>query len=119
MIDEEKCNHCGRCIGKCHFQALASGTYGYKVYIGGRWGKRVAQGQALRRVFASEDEVIAVLEKALLLYRDQGITGERFADTIARLGFENVEAQLLDDALLTRREEILGAEKHLVGGATC
>lgn len=119
VIDEEKCNHCGRCIGKCHFQALASGTYGYKVYIGGRWGKRVAQGQALRRVFASEDEVIAVLEKALLLYRDQGITGERFADTIARLGFENVEAQLLGDALLARREEILGAEKHLVGGATC
>ena len=65
----------------------------------------------------SEQEVLDVLEKALLLFRDQGIPGERFADTIARLGFENVEAQLLSDDLLRRKEEILG--KHTVGGATC
>lgn len=79
----------------------------------------MAQGRALRRIFASEAEAVAVLEKALLLFRDQGITGERFSDTIERLGFEAVEAQLLDDSLLQRREEILGAEKHLVGGAAC
>ena len=65
----------------------------------------------------SVQEVLDVLEKALLLFRDQGIPGERFADTIARLGFENVEAQLLSDDLLQRKEEILG--KHTVGGATC
>ncbi len=118
-IDAAQCNHCGRCVGKCPFHALESGTYGYRIYIGGRWGKHVAQGRALRRIFASEAEVVAVLEKALLLFRDQGITGERFSDTIERLGFEAVEAQLLDDSLLQRREEILGAEKHLVGGATC
>ena len=41
----------------------------------------------------------------------------RDRDTIARLGFENVEAQLLSDDLLRRKEEILG--KHTVGGATC
>ena len=62
---------------------------------------------------------MAVLEKALLLFRDQGITGERFADTIARLGFDNVEQQLMSDDLLNRKAEILGAEKHTVGGATC
>ena len=77
----------------------------------------MAQGQALHKVFPSEQEVLDVLEKALLLFRDQGIPGERFADTIARLGFESVEAQLLSDDLLQRKEEILG--KHTVGGATC
>ena len=77
----------------------------------------MAQGQALHKVFTSEQEVLDVLEKALLLFRDQGIPGERFADTIARLGFENVEAQLLSDDLLQRKAEILG--KHTVGGATC
>lgn len=119
VIDPAACNHCGRCIGKCPFHALDDGAYGYRVYIGGRWGKHVAQGQQLSRVFRSEDEVTAVLEKALLLFRDQGITGERFSDTIDRLGFEQVEAQLMSDDLLRRKEEILGAEKHLVGGATC
>ena len=118
-IDADRCNHCGRCVGKCPFHALDDGAYGYRVYIGGRWGKHVAQGQPLSKVFTSEEEVMGVLEKAILLFRDQGITGERFADTIARLGFENVEAQLMDDSLLRRKEEILGGEKHLVGGATC
>ncbi len=118
-ISEEKCNNCGRCVGKCPFHALEEGTYGYKIYIGGRWGKRVAQGHALSRIFETEDEVLEVLEKSILLFREQGKTGERFADTIARIGFENVEAQLMDDALLKRRDEIIGAKLHLVGGATC
>lgn len=89
-------------------QGAGDGAYGYRICIGGRWGKKVAQGQALHKVFPSEQEVLDVLEKALLLFRDQGIPGERFADTIARLGFENVEAQLLSDDLLQRKAEILG-----------
>ena len=119
VIDPAVCNHCGRCVGKCAFHALEQGTYGYKVYIGGRWGKNVAQGRTLHQIFTSEAEVIEVLEKTILLFRDQGNTGERLAETIDRLGFENVEAQLLGDSLLKRKAEILGAEKHLVGGATC
>ena len=35
------------------------------------------------------------------------MAGERFADTIARIGFANVQAQLLADDLLARKEEIL------------
>ena len=46
------------------------------------------------------------MEKAILLFREQGITGERFADTVARLGFGNVQEQLLSDDLLARKEEI-------------
>ena len=59
------------------------------------------------------------METAILLFREQGITGERFSDTIARLGFENVEQQLLSDDLLTRKSENLSAQKHMKGGATC
>lgn len=118
-IDQNACNHCGRCVGKCPFQAIEGSTYGYKVCIGGRWGKKVAHGQDLNRIFTTKEEVLAVLEKAILLFREQGITGERFADTIARLGFEAVQTQLLGSELLARKEAILGAELHLVGGATC
>ena len=53
------------------------------------------------------------------MFREQGQTGERFADTINRLGFEVVQEQLLGDEILTRKDEILGAKLHLVGGATC
>ena len=118
-IDDNACNHCGRCIGKCPFHAVEDYTDGYRIYIGGRWGKKVAQGRYLDKVFTDKDEVLAVVEKAILLFREQGITGERFADTVARLGFENVQEQLLSNDLLARKEENLKAQKHLKGGATC
>ncbi|MBT9683990.1 FAD-dependent oxidoreductase [Pseudoflavonifractor sp. MCC625] len=119
VIDPNICNHCGRCVGKCPFHAVDQSTNGYRIYIGGRWGKKVAQGLALEKVFTSREEVLATIEKAILLFREQGITGERFADTVARLGFENVQEQLLKDDLLSRKEENLAAQKHLKGGATC
>lgn len=118
-IDKDICNNCGRCIGKCRFDAIEDGTYGYKIYIGGRWGKKIARGRALSKIFTSKEEALDVIEKAILLFREQGETGERFARTIERLGFENVEKQLLSNDLLERKQEILDAQLHLVGGATC
>jgi len=93
-VDLSGCNHCGRCLGKCPFGAI-SYTDGYKVSIGGRWGKKVAHGVPLTKVFTSEEEVLNVVEKAICLFRDEGIAGERFADTINRLGFDYVNEKLL------------------------
>jgi dissimilatory sulfite reductase (desulfoviridin) alpha/beta subunit len=118
-INEDECNNCGRCIGKCHFDAIEDGQMGYKVYLGGMWGKRVAHGIPIHKVFTSKEEALDVVEKAILLYREQGRTGERFAQTIARIGFENVEAQLLSNDLFDRKQEILEAKLHITGGATC
>jgi len=94
-IVPEECNNCGRCIGKCHFDAIKDGKLGYKIYIGGRWGKRVSKGKALNKVFGNQAEALNIIEKAILLYKEQGETGERFAQTIERIGFENIENQLL------------------------
>lgn len=101
--------HCGRCIGKCRFDSITDGQYGFKIYIGGRWGKQVARGRALGKIFTDKEEALNVIEKAILLYREQGRPGERFANTIERLGFENVERQLIGDELLERKEEILNS----------
>ena len=119
VIDDSICNHCGRCVGKCPFKAVEAHQDGYRVYIGGRWGKKVAQGKYLDKVFTTKEEVLNVVEKAILLFREQGNTGERFADTVARLGFENVQEQLLSNQLLERKQENLSAQKHMKGGATC
>lgn len=119
VIDDSVCNHCGRCLGNCPFHAVEDYIGGYRIYIGGRWGKKVAHGRYLEKVFTDKEEVLNVVEKAILLFREQGITGERFADTVDRLGFENVQEQLLADDLLARKEENIKAKKHLKGGATC
>ncbi len=94
-VDDAQCNHCGRCLSKCPFKAFEEYIPGYKVYIGGRWGKKVAQGRFLNKLFTSQEEVLEVVEKAIALFRDQGQQGERFADTIQRLGFEEVQKQLI------------------------
>ena len=114
-IDAGACNHCGRCIGKCPFGAVNESAVGYRVYLGGRWGKKVAEGQPLDRIFKSEEEVIQMVEQILLFFRDEGETGERLADTVARLGFEYVQDKLLNSKI--DREAIL--RKDVVGGATC
>lgn len=119
VIDESVCNHCGRCLRKCPFKAFEEYTGGYRIYIGGRWGKKVARGRCLEKVFTDREEVLNIVEKAILLFREQGMTGERFADTVARLGFENVQKQLLANDLLQRKAENIAAQKHLKGGATC
>ena len=94
-IDETKCRHCGRCVGKCPFHTIEDGTYGYKIYVGGRWGKKVSKGRALSKIFTSREEALDVVEKAILFFRDHGNKGERFAETIERIGFENVEKELI------------------------
>ncbi len=38
---------------------------------------------------------MGVIEKAILLFKDEGIAGERFADTVKRLGFEYVNEKLI------------------------
>ena len=56
-----------------------------------------------------------LVERAILLFRDEGISGERFADTIERLGFDYVEDKLLNNKI--DKDAILS--KTVKGGATC
>ena len=83
--------------------------------MGGRWGKRVAHGLPLTKVFTSEEEVMDVVESAILLFRDEGISGERFADTIERLGFDYVNDKLINH----RIDKAAALSKTVKGGATC
>lgn len=95
--DESVCNSCGRCIAKCPFGAFENFTDGCRIYIGGRWGKKVARGRALSKLFTSREEVLDTVERAICFFRDEGETGERFADTIERLGFEYAEKKILGE----------------------
>ena len=115
-IDPTICNNCGRCAGKCPFGALETGEILYKVYVGGRWGKKVRMGSPLQKLFTRE-EVLNVVEKAILLFKSKGESGERFGQTVDRLGVEKVEKMLIADNLLKRKEEIL--EMETIGGAKC
>ncbi len=70
---------------------------GYRIYIGGRWGKKHAVGRPLDRIFTTQDEVLDTIERAILFFKDNGSPGERFCAVIDRLGFEAVQAALLGE----------------------
>lgn len=106
-MDKDICKNCGRCVGKCPFGAVSEDTPGYKVFVGGRWGKKGAPGIPLSKLFTDEQEVLDVIEKAILLFREQGVAGERFGETIARIGFEEAEKELFSDDILERKQQIL------------
>ena len=111
VIDPALCNNCGRCIGKCPFKAFENSVNGYRIYIGGRWGKKVARGQALSKLFTDTNELLDTVEKTILFFREKGNAGERFADTINRIGFAEVEKELLSDEILARKDAILNDAK--------
>src|SRR5699024_9475202 len=114
-IDPTACNHCGRCKSKCPFGVTDTFIDGYKVYLGGRLGKRVAHGHPMDKIFTSEEEVLDLVERAILFYREEGVTGERFADTIDRLGFDYVQDKLLHGEF----NKDAALKKTVVGGASC
>ena len=108
-IDAQKCVGCGNCIDACNFKAVSEKERGYKIMVGGYWGKRRHLPTTLKGVYTHE-ELLCVLEKCLLLFRDGGRVGERFGDYIDRIGLESFLEQLRGDGIWERKEEILHAE---------
>lgn len=107
--DTGVCNNCGYCVGKCPFKAIYAEEVAYKLYIGGRWGRITRHGTPLPGLY-TEAEALDMIEKAMLLFRDWGKKGERFAAMIDRVGEDKVVEELLHGDLLARREEILAKE---------
>ena len=56
-----------------------------------------------------------VVVSAILLFRGEGISGERFSDTIDRLGFDYINDKLISGNI--DKSAIL--KKTVKGGATC
>ena len=107
VIDGDKCLTCGVCTGKCPFGAISheSETL-YRIYIGGTWGKSTRMGSPLPRS-VHKDEVLPILEKSMLWFKENALPKERFGKAIDRVGFDKAEAEILGDGILTRKDEIL------------
>ncbi len=104
------CLTCGVCTGKCPFKAISHDTETmYQIYIGGTWGKRTRMGTPLSRL-VREDEVLPILEKTMLWFKENAYAKERLGLCIDRIGADEMEKALFSDDLLSRKEGILAAE---------
>ncbi|MBP3375486.1 MAG: 4Fe-4S binding protein [Clostridia bacterium] len=107
VIDDEKCLTCGVCTGKCPFGAISGENETlYRIYIGGTWGKSTRMGTPLSRLVTRE-EVLPILEKTMLWFKENGEPKERLGKALDRIGFEKAESEILSDEILSRKDEIL------------
>lgn len=110
VVDKKKCTRCGVCVGKCPFGAVPNTAEAKcRVFVGGTWGKTQRMGTPLSTLY-SADEIMTVIEKLILWYKENGYTKERLGATIDRLGIEALEEAIKTDSLLDRRDEILNKD---------
>lgn len=105
-INRELCNNCSRCMSKCPFGVADNGESKLRIYIGGRWGKKIRMGRQLSRLFTLE-EGMEMIEKAILLFKRDGLQGERFSETVDRIGLEKTEEILFSNELIEEKADIL------------
>ena len=67
---------------------LPGGARGYRITLGGHWGRTGAAGREVPGVLPDEESVLAFIERVLDFYRANGQPGERFFKTLDRIGFE-------------------------------
>lgn len=89
-------------------QRVPGGEVRFRIFVGGTWGKTTRMGTPLSRL-VTQDEVLPLLEKTLLWYRENAYAKERLGHAVDRVGVEALETALFEGDLLERREAILAA----------
>ena len=117
QIDWDTCNNCGKCVDACNFDCVTEAKAGYKIMVGGIWGKRQRLGTVIDEIYTKE-QVFEMIERALLLYREQGKTGERFGVFIRKsgpqLGVEAPDRNLLCILLMVRRRKSISLAGSII-----
>ncbi len=80
----------------------------YQIYVGGTWGKTTRMGTPLSHL-VSADEVLPLLEKTILWFKENAYAKERLGKAVDRIGADVLEKALFSENLLTRKDEILAA----------
>ena len=80
----------------------------FQLYIGGTWGRTTRMGSAFPRL-VDKDEILPLLEKTMLWFRENAYQKERLGAAIDRIGEDALFAALESNDLLDRKDEILAA----------
>jgi len=105
-LNRNKCIQCGRCGAKCPFKALDGYEEGIRIFVGGTWGKFINIGKPIKGLYTRQ-EAMAMIEKTILLFKENGKTKERLGKMIERLGFKWFQQELLTGDVLARKDKII------------
>ncbi|HEX9059351.1 MAG TPA: 4Fe-4S binding protein [Clostridia bacterium] len=96
-FDKNECINCGRCVKACRSSAW-EGKSGFVVYFGGLYGNRISIGKQLLPILFTKEELHKVVEATLEFFNKNGKPGERFGNTLERVGWDLLK-KALEDAL--------------------
>ncbi|NPE29382.1 4Fe-4S binding protein [Methanococcoides sp. SA1] len=93
--DRDKCILCGQCLLICPTDAWIKSREGYTIYVGGKVGKQPRLAVKLTDL-VDENTLFGIIERSVEFFKKEANSGERFGDTILRVGFEDFKAFVLE-----------------------
>lgn len=92
--DESRCTYCGDCMKVCPANAMVEARRGWLVRAGGKHGKHPLFAYEVAQ-FASDEQLLALIEQTLTWYRANALGTERLGATIARLGLSRYTEEVV------------------------
>ena len=89
------CIYCGKCARGCPVEAW-SGRSGFILYFGGLFGNQIVTGEQLLPLIFDKEELFPLAEKTLAFYTRHGRSGERFRNTLERVGWDLLRKELTE-----------------------
>jgi dissimilatory sulfite reductase (desulfoviridin) alpha/beta subunit len=93
-LDGAACIGCGDCIQVCPTGSMAEAARGFRIFVGGKFGRVPRLGRRILPVLRTKEEVVRAASAVLESFRRHGVPGERFAETVDRIGLAALEAEV-------------------------
>jgi dissimilatory sulfite reductase (desulfoviridin) alpha/beta subunit len=93
MHYRQKCIGCGDCVYSCPTDAIQKRQEGYRIFVGGKMGKFPRLGIKVFDFIKTKEEVLEIIGKTLEFYKRFGNKGERFRETLDRVGLDKYKEE--------------------------
>ncbi len=94
VFNADKCIGCGDCVFSCPTSAWQKRQEGYSIFVGGKMGKFPKLGIKVFNFVETEEKVFQIIEKTLEFYKKFGNKGERFRETLDRVGLDKYKENI-------------------------